>query len=165
MVVLRTIILVASTMLLIGGEAVVLFGMQADFEILVYLAVASLVHVSLMSLVLLQYRRLGYRLRRRGLPSEMAAAERARRAKLGMTDQASKTEANRMRATVRYLPIFLLVVALLLLDVVAFWASRANGDLTASFAISQTCLLGIWIGIGNTRIAIRLPVAIWHWGR
>ena len=77
MVVLRTIILVASTMLLIGGEAVVLFGMQADFEILVYLAVASLVHVSLMSLVLLQYRRLGYRLRRRGLPSEMAAAERA----------------------------------------------------------------------------------------
>ena len=65
-----------------------------------------------------------------------------------------------MRATVRYLPIFLLVVVLLLLDVVAFWASRANGDLTASFAISQTCLLGIWIGIGNTRIAIRLPVAV-----
>jgi hypothetical protein len=69
-----------------------------------------------------------------------------------------------MRATVRDLPIVLLVLAMLLLDVVAFWASRASGDLTASFAISQTCLLGIWIGIGNTRFAIRLPVAVFALG-
>ncbi len=76
MVVLRTIILGASTMLLICGGAVVLFGMPPDIEDLFYLALGSLVHVSLMSFVLLLYRRLGYRLRRRGSPGEMATADK-----------------------------------------------------------------------------------------
>jgi hypothetical protein len=72
MVVLRIIILGASTMLLIGGGAVVLFGMPPDVADLFYLALGSLAHVSLIGFVLLLYRRLGYRLRRRGLPIEIS---------------------------------------------------------------------------------------------
>lgn len=79
------------------------------------------------------------------------------------------TKTNPMRATAQNLPIILLVIAMLLLDAAAVVrvanlrareASAVSQILIFSLAISQTCLLGMWAGLGRTRTVIRLPIAV-----
>jgi hypothetical protein len=74
-----------------------------------------------------------------------------------------------MRVTVRDLPIILLVVVMLLLDALAVvrvadgqpgHVSQMNGILIYSLVLSQVWLVGMWAGVGRTRTAIRLPIAV-----
>ena len=74
-----------------------------------------------------------------------------------------------MRPAARNLPIILLVVAMLLLDAVAYVSivneeprhvSSMSGAPIYALALSQACLLGMWAGFGRTRTAIRLPVVV-----
>jgi Na+/melibiose symporter-like transporter len=67
-VAIRVAILCASTIMLIIGVVILFSRAPARDEEVSYLALTSLVHVCFMSFVLLLYRRLGYRLRRRGGP-------------------------------------------------------------------------------------------------
>jgi len=75
-VAIRIAILSASAIMLTIGVTVLFSGAPPRDEEISYLALTSLVHVWFMSFVLLLYRRLGYRLRRRGLPGEMATADK-----------------------------------------------------------------------------------------